>query len=334
MRSDDDLAAALARVRALGPGVRSSLTGGWIPSASEDAAGSRGAAPGNDLPSSDPPDDDAAPDDDVARDDDAAAVVARLRARALVVASTGYTAAHGHPLDHAALDPGARRWRWLLSRRGAAAVGLVLALLVIVVLARTSGRMPTTALPVRDPSGSLVASALGTPGVKTSPTTAAVAGAPAAGVPGAGVPGAGTEVTVHTVGQVRTPGLRRLPPGARVADAISAAGGATEEADLAAVNLARLLVDGEQVYVPARGELSRAQPAGSGPSGASPGGTVNLNTADVAALDTLPGIGPVLAGRIVAWRQQHGRFSAVDELGEVTGIGPTLLSKIRDRVAV
>ena len=329
MRSDDDLAAALARVRALGPGVRSSLTGGWIPSASEDAAGSRGAAPGNDLPSSDPPDDDAAPDDDVARDDDAAAVVARLRARALVVASTGYTAAHGHPLDHAALDPGARRWRWLLSRRGAAAVGLVLALLVIVVIARTSGRMPTTALPVRDPSGSLVASALGTPGVKTSPTSAAVAGAPAAGVPGAG-----TEVTVHTVGQVRTPGLRRLPPGARVADAISAAGGATEEADLAAVNLARLLVDGEQVYVPARGELSRAQPAGSGPSGANPGGTVNLNTADVAALDTLPGIGPVLAGRIVAWRQQHGRFSAVDELGEVTGIGPTLLSKIRDRVAV
>ena len=334
MRSDDDLAAALARVRALGPGVRSSLTGGWIPSASEDAAGSRGAAPGNDLPSSDPPDDDAAPDDDVARDDDAAAVVARLRARALVVASTGYTAAHGHPLDHAALDPGSRRWRWLLSRRGAVAVGLVLALLVIVVIARTSGRMPTTALPVRDPSGSLVASALGTPGVKTSPTSAAVAGAPAAGVPGAGVPGAGTEVTVHTVGQVRTPGLRRLPPGARVADAISAAGGATEEADLAAVNLARLLVDGEQVYVPARGELSRAQPAGSGPSGASPGGTVNLNTADVAALDTLPGIGPVLAGRIVAWRQQHGRFSAVDELGEVTGIGPTLLSKIRDRVAV
>jgi len=148
------------------------------------------------------------------------------------------------------------------------------------------------------------------------------------------VPGAGTEVTVHTVGQVRTPGLQRLPPGARVADAISAAGGATEEADLAAVNLARLLVDGEQVYVPARGELSRAQPAGSGPSGASPGGTVNLNTADVAALDTLPGIGPVLAGRIVAWRQQHGRFSAVDELGEVTGIGPALLSKIRDRVAV
>ena len=139
---------------------------------------------------------------------------------------------------------------------------------------------------------------------------------------------------MHTVGQVRTPGLQRLPPGARVADAISAAGGATEEADLAAVNLARLLVDGEQVYVPARGESPRTPPAGSGASDESSGGTMNLNTADVAALDTLPGIGPVLAGRIVAWRQQHGRFSAVDELGEVSGIGPALLSKIRDRVAV
>ncbi len=311
MRSDDDLAAALARVRALGPGSRASLTGGWVPAASgETAAGDDATA------------DDASADD--ASADDTAAVVARLRARALSVAATGYSAAHGHPLDHAVLEPGSRRWRWLLSRRGAAAVGLVLALLVIVVVAQTSGRMPTSALPVQDPHASLVDSALGDPGAGASSTATAPTDAVSSGA----------VVTVHVVGQVRAPGVVRLPPGSRIADAVAAAGGATDEADVQAVNLARPAVDGEQVYVPARGEPARAAGVGSDPSGGSPGNVIDLNSADVAALDTLPGIGPVLAGRIIDWRKQHGRFAAVDELGEVAGIGSTLLGKLRDRVRV
>lgn len=306
MRSDDDLAAALARVRALGPGSRASLTGGWVPAASgETAAGDDATVV-------------------AATADDTAAVVARLRARALSVAATGYSAAHGHPLDHAVLEPGSRRWRWLLSRRGAAAVGLVLALLVIVVVAQTSGRMPTSALPVQDPHASLVDSALGDPGAGASSTATAPTDAVSSGA----------VVTVHVVGQVRAPGVVRLPPGSRIADAVAAAGGATDEADVQAVNLARPAVDGEQVYVPARGEPARAAGVGSDPSGGSPGNVIDLNSADVAALDTLPGIGPVLAGRIIDWRKQHGRFAAVDELGEVAGIGSTLLGKLRDRVRV
>lgn len=132
----------------------------------------------------------------------------------------------------------------------------------------------------------------------------------------------GEAVVVHVVGEVHRPGLVRLPPGARVADALDAAGGATEGADLAAVNLARVLADGEQVVVPAPGTTA------TGPPG------IDLNTADAAALDALPGIGPVLAARIVAWRETNGRFSTVDELAEVAGIGPALLAGIKDQVRV
>jgi len=130
-----------------------------------------------------------------------------------------------------------------------------------------------------------------------------------------------------------------------VDDAIRAAGGATARADLATLNLARVLIDGEQVVVPAPACEPRsapgAQPAGraagaadAAGAGGSVQGTVDLNGADAAALDALPGIGPVLAGRIVDWRQVHGRFTAVDELGEVDGIGPTLLTKLRPLVRV
>jgi competence protein ComEA len=141
---------------------------------------------------------------------------------------------------------------------------------------------------------------------------------------------------VHVAGQVAQPGIVRLAPGSRVVDAVEAAGGALAEADLAAVNLARPVVDGEQVYVPRPGE---AAPAASGAATAAGpadggGGPVDLNAADTAALDTLPGVGPVLAERIVAWRTEHGRFTTVDELGEVSGIGEKLLGQLRDRVTV
>ncbi|PVU84261.1 competence protein ComEA [Cellulomonas sp. WB94] len=153
----------------------------------------------------------------------------------------------------------------------------------------------------------------------------------------------GGAVVVHVVGEVATPGVVQLAAGSRVDDAIRAAGGATERADLAALNLARVVIDGEQVVVPAPGDAVAPQtgaPPGGGtaPDGAGSGGsssaTVDLNGADAAALDALPGIGPVLAGRIVDWRQANGRFASVDQLGEVDGIGPTLLAKLRPLVRV
>jgi competence protein ComEA len=147
-------------------------------------------------------------------------------------------------------------------------------------------------------------------------------------------------VVVHVVGRVRHPGVRRLPAGSRVADAVQAAGGVTGRADLSLLNLARVLVDGEQVRVPAVGEqVGPVASAGGGAAGgAGPGGAagapVPLNTADLAALDTLPGVGPVLAQRILDWRTAHGRFTSVDELGEVSGIGEKLLAQLSPRVTL
>jgi competence protein ComEA len=156
--------------------------------------------------------------------------------------------------------------------------------------------------------------------------------------PAVGVATAAGEVVVHVVGQVRRPGVRSLPLGSRVADALEAAGGATPKADLSQLNLARVLVDGEQVRVPSPGDP--VDPGGSasaggtgglgggGAGGGTSGTKVSLNTADLAALDTLPGVGPVLAQRILDWRVAHGRFTSVDELGEVSGIGEKLLAQL------
>jgi competence protein ComEA len=160
------------------------------------------------------------------------------------------------------------------------------------------------------------------------------------------MPTAAGVLLVHVVGQVRRPGVVRLPPGARVLDAVKAAGGAQASADLNHVNLARLVADGEQIVVPKPGESilpggvpgvggTGAGSAGPGSSGGgSVGGLIDINTADAAALDSLPGVGPVLAQRILDWRAQHGRFSSVDELGEVTGIGDKILSQISPKVRV
>lgn len=150
-------------------------------------------------------------------------------------------------------------------------------------------------------------------------------------------PEASLGVVVDVVGEVNAPGLLTLPVGSRVADAVTAAGGATAGAELSAVNLARLLVDGEQLRIPAPGEIVAPAPAavaGAGPAGVSADGLVNLNTADSVTLETLPGVGPALAGRILDWRESNGAFASVDELDEVTGIGPAMLAKLRDLVTV
>ena len=149
------------------------------------------------------------------------------------------------------------------------------------------------------------------------------------------VGGAAAQVVVHIVGQVAHPGLVTLPAGARVADAIRAAGGALETADLGGVNLARILVDAEQVVVPKPGEWVPSSSGGAPTGGGSgSGGLVNLNAATLSDLDGLPGIGPVLAQRILDWRTEHQRFSSIDELGEVPGIGPKLLAQLRSKVRV
>lgn len=146
------------------------------------------------------------------------------------------------------------------------------------------------------------------------------------------------EVVVHVAGQVRRPGLVRLPAGSRVADAIEQAGGFTRARAATSINLARILVDGEQILVSDRpGAMAppASAPDAGGPTAATDNGAViDLNTATEAVLDGLPGVGPVLAGRIVAWRQEHGAFRSVDELGEVSGIGDATLARLRPLVRV
>nr|WP_279589662.1 ComEA family DNA-binding protein [Cellulomonas uda] len=141
------------------------------------------------------------------------------------------------------------------------------------------------------------------------------------------------EVVVDVAGEVVRPGVVRLPAGSRVVDAIEAAGGATGGADLARLNLARVLVDAEQVLVPRPGDPLPGGPTSGSSSASSAGALVDLNLADAATLDTLPGIGPVLAGRIVEHRTQRP-FGSVDELVDVPGIGTALLEQLRDLVRV
>ena len=139
-------------------------------------------------------------------------------------------------------------------------------------------------------------------------------------------------MVVHVTGAVRRPGLVELPGGARVDDAVAAAGGATRKADLGSVNLARPLVDGEQIFVLPKGKaVALPVPASSGGS-SPPGQPIDLNTATLDQLDGLPGVGPVLAQRIIDWRTSHGRFSSVDELTEVSGIGERTLADLRPLV--
>ncbi|MEU4598577.1 ComEA family DNA-binding protein [Nocardia sp. NPDC023988] len=185
--------------------------------------------------------------------------------------------------------------------------------------------------------------------------TAVVAAASAAATadPGAGIAGGSGELVVSVVGLVHRAGLHRLPGGARVADAIEMAGGAREGADLAGLNLAQRLTDGDQVVVGAAGPLA-GQPvqgsamisaaggppgsssagavAGPGPGAAGSNSRVDLNSATEAELDALPGVGPVTAKAIITWRTTNGPFTDVAQLGEVNGIGPARLARLRDLV--
>jgi competence protein ComEA len=131
---------------------------------------------------------------------------------------------------------------------------------------------------------------------------------------------------VHVVGAVAHPGVYELAAGDRARDAVEAAGGATKRAVLEGLNLAAPVADGEQVVVPVKGQASRAAATSSKPA------TVRLNQADEAALDTLPGVGPATAQRIIAWRDEHGPFRSVEDLLDVPGIGESKLGAMRDLI--
>lgn len=152
-------------------------------------------------------------------------------------------------------------------------------------------------------------------------------------VPESPVSTAASKVVVHVAGAVRAPGLHSLSPGARVADALAAAGGPTLDADLDRVNLAAAVADGQRVVIARIGEAIDADGPASGP-GETGSGPVNLNQADAAALDSLPGVGPATASAIVDHRRRNGPFRTVDDLLSVRGIGPSKLDALRDLVTV
>ena len=150
----------------------------------------------------------------------------------------------------------------------------------------------------------------------------------ASAAPGEGAASSGAQFFVHILGAVERPGLYGVREGDRVIDAVAAAGGFTDSADQTQVNLARFLVDGEQLYVPTVGETPASAP------GVTAQGKVNINTADASALETLPRVGPAMAARIIDWREANGRFAAIEDLMSVTGIGQKTFDGLKDLVTV
>ncbi|MEH0844381.1 helix-hairpin-helix domain-containing protein [Micromonospora sp. CPCC 205711] len=207
-----------------------------------------------------------------------------------------------------AFDPG---------RRGVRALAVV-AVLVVLGAGFWSWRSRPRAEPVRPEPASAASSAGG-------PSAAAVPAADPGG-----------ELVVAVAGKVRRPGLVRVPAGARVADAVEAAGGALPGVDVALLNPARKVADGELILVGVAAPPGQAGPAGASAGGAAPtaGGRLNLNTATLAQLDALPGVGPVLAQRILTHRDQQGGFRSVGDLRQVEGIGDARYEQLKDLVTV
>lgn len=214
------------------------------------------------------------------------------------------------------VDP--QRPRWKLSAGAAVVLGLIACAVVVLMLAlqpRSAVGVPSTAE------------------MMTPTPTSAESTLPE-------VPDSGT--LVHVLGAVETPGVYELGPNARVVDAIAAAGGLSEDADAAQINLARPAIDGEQIYVPKIGEIPPvaadvAPEPGSDPSNgdsSGTGGLININTASPSELETLPRIGPEMAQRIIDFRDAHGGFTSIEELKQVSGIGDATYEQLAPLVTV
>ncbi|MGX1130626.1 competence protein ComEA [Streptomyces glaucescens] len=227
---------------------------------------------------------------------------------------------------------------WLQAR-----VGLerrsVLALAVLLVVAAGfavqhfwSGRTETVRAPevVEAAAPHAEAEADAAPGPAPGPRQGPGGALDAPSAAATGTPGA--EIVVDVSGKVREPGIHRLPAGSRVVDALEAAGGVRPGTDTAGLNRARFLVDGEQVVVGGPAPAQAQPPAGGAAAGTAPTGPLSLNTATVEQLDTLPGVGPVLARHIVDHRTRHGGFRSVEELREVNGIGERRFADLRNLV--
>ncbi|HET6953611.1 MAG TPA: helix-hairpin-helix domain-containing protein [Acidimicrobiales bacterium] len=225
-------------------------------------------------------------------------------------------------------------------RVAAGAVAVCLAAVVAWRLLAPPPAPPEMSLPFAEQSAAAPApAATGVAGAATTAPPGGPATPPGPGAAAAAGGGAAGEVVVHVVGAVVTPGVQRLPSGSRTVDAVDAAGGTVPEADLARLNLAAVLTDGQQVYVPRLGEVAPPVAAGGAAPGA-PGGPataaapVDLNAATLAQLDELPGIGPTTAQAIIDHREQNGPFASVEELLDVRGIGDAKLEQLRDLVTV
>lgn len=220
------------------------------------------------------------------------------------------------------------RWRIDPERRGAVAV-----MAAILVAALAVGWQAIASRPKSEPVADGAVSASLVAGTR-APATARAAGTATSDTKPTAT--ATAKVIVDVVGRVHRPGLVTLLAGARVADAVRAAGGALAGTNLSSINLARVCVDGEQIAV---GVAGAAAPAGTDPAGAAPGsgapaGLVNLNTATAEQLDALPGVGPVMAQRIIAYRTDHGPFTAVTQLQQVSGIGDAKYADLSPLVTV
>lgn len=220
-------------------------------------------------------------------------------------------------------------------RAGVIALGILGMVAVLVTVLSVIWNRPPAVMSAKLPPVEMASSAAATPGAQ--------------GAPGAKGANPAEPVVISVIGLVNAPGLVTLPSGARIADALDAAGGALDGADVVGLNMARRVADGEQIVVGIAAPPGRPVQMGSSitsDSTASSAGpttdentmgtttVIDLNSATVDELDTLPGVGPVTAAAIVAWRAANGRFGSVDQLGDVDGIGPARLDKLRDHVRV
>ncbi|MDT4919728.1 MAG: competence protein ComEA [Pseudonocardiales bacterium] len=216
------------------------------------------------------------------------------------------------------LDPG---------RSGAIAVGAAVVLAAVLAGWWLLAHRPRE-IPVETSGGVGVLSAAPRPVGTTGPPPALPSSSPVAPTPSPSV------VVVDVAGRVRRPGLYRLPDGSRVDDAVRAAGGALRGVDLSSLNLAARVVDGQQVLVGGRSAAGAPAPGSSGSSGAAGAVPISLNSAGLDQLETLPGVGPVLAQKIIDWRTENGGFTSVDQLTDVSGIGEITFADLEPLVTL